>query len=72
MYELIKVNGHDHVVCSTKRAGISYYISENKEKQIIPAANYRNTGLALCGVLREGQDLDSFIKVKEFKENRLK
>ena len=43
------VKGRDHVL-----------IERSRDPQFHPDANYRNTNMALCGILRIGQSLDSF------------
>ena len=53
-YSTITVYGHTHVLI----------ICDTRENSNMPAANYRNTGKALCGVMREGETLDQFLERK--------
>ena len=50
MIKIIKVAGRDHVVCSPSFVRIT-------KSQL---ANYEGTGMALCGVLKRGETLDSW------------
>lgn len=51
VYDTVEVYGRTHVVCSIYTYRPSY-----------PDPNYRNTGMALCGVLKKGETLDGWIK----------
>ena len=53
-YSTISVNGHNHVLI----------ISDTRDNSNMPAANYRNTGKALCGVMRKGETLEQFLERK--------
>jgi len=52
LYQTIKIRGRLHVLKEMKR---SYEAN-------LPDPNYRNTGMALCGVVEKGKDLDHWIK----------
>lgn len=74
MYKLLEVGKKKYVLCSNIRKTESYIKQKNgvSLKVFTPMANFNNTGMALCGILKGGQTLEQFIKIKEFKENRLK
>lgn len=38
------------------------YTKVNGERSMIPAANFRNTGMALCGALKKKQTMEQFIE----------
>lgn len=52
MFKTIEVLGHQHVIKEMSRQPLS----DTKLQ-----ANYRNTGMCLCGILRKKQSLENFI-----------
>lgn len=62
-YTLLKVHGREHVLKSPGRER-GTKLANGEE---LPMPNYMGTGLALCGILRQGETLEDFKKrVREF------
>jgi len=55
-YGTIKVGDKFHVVTQTSK--------DRKDTDLYPDANYRNTGLALCGILKDNETLQDWINRK--------
>lgn len=55
----IEVSGRMHVVKDCKRP-IQYDAKMKTTLSSIPSANYRGTGMGLCGILQPGQTLQEF------------
>ncbi len=62
-FKVINVHGREHVITPNKRP-VSYSDGDR-----LPNANYMNTGMALCGILRREQSLRNFKKSYELREN---
>ena len=63
-YETIRVGGRTHVITKSEPRG--FYQDSNKNPiGEIPEANYMNTCMALCGVLKKGESLASWKKRKK-------
>jgi hypothetical protein len=56
-YQVIEVGKRQHVVCEGSDRRNSY-----------PNANYLKKGVALCGVLKNGESLNDFLKARQKKE----
>jgi hypothetical protein len=64
-YSILNVGSRQHVICES---GPRIKYAEGKP---MPDANYLGTGMALCGILREGQSLDNFkVEVQKRKDKR--
>lgn len=59
-FSLIDVNGHHHVIIRINRGDATKISGKKTIITPMPQPNYRNTGMALCGVLKPGQTLDQF------------
>lgn len=54
--QTIEIKKRTHVLCDSYRKG--YYLNNGER---IPEANYNNTGMALCGIIKEGDTLKDWI-----------
>jgi hypothetical protein len=62
-YSCITVYGYQHVITEAQdRYRVSKPTKDGKKQDILPDANYRNTGKALCGILMKGESLQSWIE----------
>ena len=59
MYKILEVCGRFHVLTDCDRPMTIIF---NGKEQKIDQANYMKTGLALCGVLRQGETLEQWIR----------
>ena len=62
-YRLLEIGRRTHVLVSSDRNTNIYDKDEfgYTAKEKIPEANYMNTGMALCGILRQGESLENFL-----------
>ncbi len=69
MYKTIEVHGQHHVVRETKRQPSLRGLTQGV---VIEEPNYKNTGMALCGILKKDQTLAEFIEGFELKKGKKK
>ena len=55
-FKVVEVFGKSHVLVKSNRTG-----KYTDGGGTIPAPNYNHTGMALCGILKEGEGLNDFI-----------
>jgi|GEM_PF-5104990 hypothetical protein len=65
-FKTIDVHGKKHVVKNAKRV-TSHFTSNGEKTELIPEANYRGTGMCLCGILGAKQKLSDFIYNYKYK-----
>nr|WP_319268244.1 hypothetical protein [uncultured Draconibacterium sp.] len=59
-FKVIEVNKHRHVLVEATRSESVTTIGNTTFRNEVEPANYRNTGMALCGILKPEQTLDQF------------
>lgn len=63
-YKVLKVNGKEHILKPSMRMFAAHTNLYGHRIEAIPQANYRGTGMCLCGVLKKDQSLEQFIEQK--------
>lgn len=68
--KVLNVLGHRHVLIDNGRKEKVIHLSADKTgyrpiNYILKAPNYLNRGMALCGIMKDGEDLDDFFARKK-------
>ena len=64
--EILQVGSMRYVVKTVDERVAKFYDYVDKRWQIVrfPQPNFRGTGKALCGILKEGESLEEWLKAK--------
>lgn len=68
MFKIIESNGKRLVLKPSDRKPSTQTNGAGEKIQIVPIANYNNTGMCLCGVLNPKQSIEEFSALYQLKK----